>query len=100
MARTQLTGTEIGNDTLSGDDVQEETLVDSKIPFSDSGFSSLNVHDAIIESGKGFASSGVYKIPSGSTIQIPANFHSYSSYGNILVGGNLIIRGNILISNR
>lgn len=49
MARTQQTGYGIEDDSLTGDDVQEETLEDTKIPFSNVGFSSLNLHEAIIE---------------------------------------------------
>ena len=49
MGRTQIVGQQILDDSLTGDDVREETLVDSKIPFSDPGFSASNIHDAIVE---------------------------------------------------
>jgi len=49
MARTQFDGRQILDDSLSGDDIREETLVDSKIPFADSEFLAANIHDAIVE---------------------------------------------------
>jgi len=49
MPRTQFDGQQILDDSITGDDVREESLSDSKIPFVEAGFSALNVHDAIIE---------------------------------------------------
>ena len=49
MSRTRARGNQIKHDTLTGQEVAEESLIDSKIPFTDSGFVSLNVHDAIVE---------------------------------------------------
>ena len=47
--RTGIHGQQIIDDTVTGDDVKEETLVDSKIPFSNPSFSASNIHDAIVE---------------------------------------------------
>ena len=49
MARTLATGFQILDDSVTGDDVKEETLEDFKIPFIESDFTANNVHDAIIE---------------------------------------------------
>jgi hypothetical protein len=47
--RTGIHGDQIIDDTVTGDDVKEETLIDSKIPFSSPSFSASNIHDAIVE---------------------------------------------------
>jgi len=49
MSRTQVNGNNILDDSVKGVDIDESTLVDSLIPFSDSDFSALNIHDGIIE---------------------------------------------------
>ena len=46
MGRTQSTGYNVLDDSLTGDDVKEETLEDTKIPYSES----LSIHQAIEES--------------------------------------------------
>ena len=53
MPRTQHVGQQILDDSLTGDDVKEETLVDSKVPFNEAGFSASNIHDAIVEASLG-----------------------------------------------
>jgi len=52
MARTQVTGSEVASDSITGDDVSEETLIDSKIPFSAPEFVAVNLHSAVIEAYK------------------------------------------------
>lgn len=53
MARTQLTTNEILDDSLTGDDIDESTIDASKIPFSNAGFVSTDVKNAIIEARQG-----------------------------------------------
>jgi len=50
MGRTQVTGTEILDNSVKGIDIDELTLVASSIPFSDSEFTANNIRDAIVES--------------------------------------------------
>lgn len=100
MARTQVTGTEIGNDTLTGDDVKEETLVDSKIPFSEAGFSALNVHDAIVEAKSGESDDNFsYRIiENGKAVNIPFSQQMLVFQDlKILSTGSLTISGECVI---
>lgn len=53
MGRTQIKGKQIQDDSVTGADVLEESLVPSKIPFSDPSFLSTNVKAAIIEASTG-----------------------------------------------
>jgi len=53
MARTQVTGENVLDDSIKGIDVEEETLDVEKVPFSDSGFTATNTKDAIIEAKSG-----------------------------------------------
>jgi len=50
---TEIDGYMVEDDTLTGDDVQEETLEAVKIPFSDPSFTSDNIKEAIIEAKAG-----------------------------------------------
>lgn len=50
MPRTQVDGFQVLDDSITGDDVAEETLVDYKIPFVEPEFVASNIHDAIVES--------------------------------------------------
>jgi len=76
MARTGLTGDQVVDDTLTGADIDESTLVDSLVPFSDVGFTSTNIHDAIIEAKSGgIDPHPIDLVAFGDTLTINVNRH-------------------------
>ena len=52
MARTQVTGEGIRDNSVEGIDINESTLLDTLIPYASTESTADNVHDAITESRK------------------------------------------------
>ena len=92
MPRTQLVGQQVLDDSLTGDDVREETLIDSKIPFSAAGFSATNVHDAIIEALRSVLFYGVLD----QDITVPANM-SIIMVSPVIGQHEITIEGELVI---
>lgn len=97
MARTQATGSEVRDDSLTGDDVSEETLILEKIPFSDSGFAATNAKTAIIEAKLG-ENAPCFTAYDCGEINTERVFGIYDSLGGITVSGDTTISFNSIIS--
>lgn len=95
MAKTQIAGKEIKIDSIRGEQVFEESLDTSKIPFSASEFEASNVKDAIIEAkAEGFS---YREITSNKAITIEEDRQMIVKR-KIKISGKLIIKGELWIS--
>lgn len=92
---TEIDGTLIEDDSITGDDVKEETLVLSKIPFSDPSFTSSNTKDAIIEAKYGITIGSIYgKLDKDITIETDDIILCH----NIVMNGfNILLKGSVVL---
>lgn len=95
MSRTRITGLSVKDDSLSGSNVREESLLVEKMPFSAPYFSSQNVRDAIIEAKSSSSTNFSYnRVVSGLILEVPEN-QQMIVFGELTIEGELVIGGEV-----
>lgn len=95
MARTQVTTDNVLDESLTGIDISEDTLDSALIPFSSTGFASVNVSDGIIEAKEGNGKF-IFKYVLDSDLIIKNNYSKVAS--RIKIGNNkLKLEGNAIL---